>query len=275
MTVKAIDVASYQSSRYDTDGQDMVVVKATEGTTYRNPKHAAQVGHGREHDLVVGHYHFVRRGSITAQADYFLNTARPAPGDVLALDWEDTAVSDADKDTFLYHLRGLAPRHRVILYCNRDFWVNRDRTAYAGDGLWIADPDAPAGHPRINHSWLFHQHGITGGIDRNLGAFEDRAALRTWANKGAKPPVVTPRYESYPGAAWFAPGRRSPIVAAMHARLVAVGCGHYRTTTNKDLIGAGDIASYQAWQRQCGYTGTAAKWPPGKTTWDKLRVPNV
>ncbi|WP_240508890.1 transposase family protein [Streptomyces agglomeratus] len=42
---------------------------------------------------------------------------------------------------------------------------------------------------------------------------------------------------------------------------------------NKDVIGSGDVASYEAWQRRCGYSRTAAKWPPGKTTWDLLKVP--
>jgi hypothetical protein len=59
----------------------------------------------------------------------------------------------------------------------------------------------------------------------------------------------------------------------MHARLVAVGCGKYKSNTNTDVIGSGDVASYEAWQRKCGYKGAAAKWPPGKSTWDRLKVP--
>jgi hypothetical protein len=89
-------------------------------------------------------------------------------------------------------------------------------------------------------------------------------------------PAVTPpaqTYVTFPGAAWFSLGRRSPIIAAMHDRLVAVGCNHYQSSANKDVIGSGDIASYQAWQRKCGYSGSAATWPPGKTTWDLLHVP--
>ncbi|MFJ2650885.1 peptidoglycan-binding protein [Streptomyces sp. NPDC087420] len=82
-------------------------------------------------------------------------------------------------------------------------------------------------------------------------------------------------YEPFPGAGWFAVGRKSPIVAAMHDRLVAVGCGKYASSSNKDVIGSGDVASYEAWQKKCGYSGAAAKWPPGKTTWDLLRVPNA
>ena len=60
----------------------------------------------------------------------------------------------------------------------------------------------------------------------------------------------------------------------MGKRLIAVGCGRYQVGPGPAL-GQADITSYEAWQRKCGYTGAAAKWPPGKTTWDKLQVPNV
>jgi len=101
---------------------------------------------------------------------------------------------------------------------------------------------------------------------------------------GSWPAFITPpkpSYEPFPGAAWFTMGRRSPIVAAMHDRLVAVGCNRYQSSANKDTIGSGDKASYEAWQRKYnkdhhkGWTGDALKWPPGKETWDALKVSNV
>ncbi|WP_333771553.1 GH25 family lysozyme, partial [Streptomyces sp. IBSBF 2435] len=281
MTVNVIDIAGYQNTSYSTTGLAAVIVKATEGTSYLNPKHAAQVAYGRAHGLVIGHYHFARPGSMTDQADYFLEHASARAGDVLAFDWEDTGVSCAQKDAWLRYLQAKAPEHRVILYCNRDFWLHRDTTSYAADGLWIADPSAPTGHPRIEHPWLIHQHGEQDGVDLDLGNFKDAAALRTWALKSAKPPAAAPRYEPYPGAGWFTTGRRSPIVAAMHERLVDAGCSRYRSNTSKNVIGSGDVASYEAWQRKYntahhkGWTGSALKWPPGKETWDALQVPNV
>jgi len=279
MTVSGIDVASYQSTDYNTAGLSFVMVKATEGSSYVNPRHAGQVATGRTHGLVVGHYHFVRPGSMTAQATYFLQHAAPKAGEILALDWEDAGVSNADKDAWIKHVQAASPTHRVILYCNRDFWLNRDHTSFCGDGLWIADPNAPAGHPGVTHAWTFHQYSEAGGLDHDVANFASAAALRTWAAKGSTP--KPPAYEPFPGAAWFTVGRRSPIVAAMHARLVAVGCNHYQSSANKDVIGSGDIASYEAWQRKYnaehhkGWTGSALKWPPGKETWDALKVPNV
>ncbi|MEU1863689.1 peptidoglycan-binding protein [Streptomyces gardneri] len=110
-------------------------------------------------------------------------------------------------------------------------------------------------------------------------------ALYAWVQKGApRPEVPEPaqesapapmKYQPFPGAAWFRMGRKSPIVARMHDRLVAVGCGRYKSAVDKDVIGSGDVASYEAWQRLQGFTGSAAKWPPGKTTWDALHVPPI
>jgi hypothetical protein len=207
MTVNGIDVAHYQSTAYGTSGLDFVFVKATEGTGYVNPSHAAQVAHGRAAGLVVGHYHFARPGSMSAQADYFLAHAGAKPGDVLAFDWEDTAVSGAEKDAWIRYVLGKAPGHRVILYANRDFWLHRDRTSYAGSGLWVADPSAPKGHPRVEHPWLFHQYSSASGLDRNVGNFVDRAALAAWA--GATTPAAPqhkeddmPTPQEYADAVW-------------------------------------------------------------------------
>lgn len=110
--------------------------------------------------------------------------------------------------------------------------------------------------------------------------------LYAWVLKGAPrpggstPPKPGPRYEPFPGAGFFmtgdkpAFGKTSPIFTAMGKRLVAVGCGRYAVGPGPKL-GQADVDSYEAWQRMCGYSGAAAKWPPGKTTWDELHIPNV
>ncbi|MFI2761428.1 peptidoglycan-binding protein [Streptomyces echinatus] len=91
----------------------------------------------------------------------------------------------------------------------------------------------------------------------------------------AKPPTTKPRYEPFPGIGFFTAGRRSPIIAAMHKRLVAVGCNRYQSNTNLDVWGTGDERSYAAWQRHLGYSGADADGVPGPSSWAKLQVPNV
>jgi hypothetical protein len=101
------------------------------------------------------------------------------------------------------------------------------------------------------------------------------ARAKKIAGVAPAPAPAKPTYEPYPGASFFKDGKKSPIIAAMHKRLVAVGCNHYTSSANPDVWGSGDKASYKAWQLKCGATGDGADGIPGKSTWDKLKVPNV
>lgn len=181
MTVNGIDIAHYQPNNYSTRGLDFVFVKATEGVSYVSPSHDAQVAHGRSNGLVVGHYHFQRPGSPTAQAKYFLTHAKPRAGDMLACDWEDPAVPEADKNAFIRAVQKASPGLRVGLYANLEFWLDRDKSSFCGHFLWVADPSAAKGHPRVQHPWLFHQYSEAGGLDHDAGNFADRTALQRWA----------------------------------------------------------------------------------------------
>lgn len=91
---------------------------------------------------------------------------------------------------------------------------------------------------------------------------------------GSNPTPSKPKYEPFPGNSFFRNGRRSPVIAAMHKRLVAEGCNKYLSSANADVWGSGDERSYAAWQRKLGYAGSDADGTPGKTSWDKLKVPN-
>lgn len=83
------------------------------------------------------------------------------------------------------------------------------------------------------------------------------------------------KYEPFPGSSFFSEGKRSPIIEAMHNRLVAEGCNKYESQSNKNVWGSGDKTSYAAFQRRCGFYGSDANGVPGKSSWDQLRVPNV
>jgi GH25 family lysozyme M1 (1,4-beta-N-acetylmuramidase) len=183
--IKGIDVSSFQSADYGTKGMDFVFIKITEGRSYTNPKWVEQRQTGRDAGLVTGFYHFVRPGSMTAQADYFMSKINLVKGDILALDWEDPGVSCADKDTWIKYVQKHRPHTRVLLYCNRDYWLNRDTTSFAGDGLWIAQYNGNPGHPGIKHAWRLHQY-TSDPVDTNVADFDSREKLRDWArSKGS------------------------------------------------------------------------------------------
>ncbi|MGW0626877.1 glycoside hydrolase family 25 protein [Streptomyces sp. NPDC002758] len=181
-----IDVSAFQSSDYDTDGSSFVFIKATEGRSYVNPRLSAQTKTARDAGLVVGFYHFLWPGNLTAQAEYFVKHAPEKAGDILAVDWETTSegthASNAEKDLFIRKVKDLRPGHQVVLYCNRSYWLTIDTTSYAGDGLWIADY-VTAGKPRIKAKWRFHQY-TSDPHDKNVADFASKDALRSWAKEG-------------------------------------------------------------------------------------------
>ena len=192
MAVTGVDVSSYQPVAFDTKGLAFAFVKATEGTSYVNPNYSGQVAHARSAGLVVGHYHFGKSGGA-AEADYFLSKVKLSAGDILAFDWEATGVTQGARDAFLTRVKSKAPGHKVVLYCNTDFWKNRDsNNGGPMDGLWIADPNNAAGKPGIQHAWVFHQYSFAGGIDKNVANFPDAAHLRAWATPPAPKPAPAP-----------------------------------------------------------------------------------
>jgi GH25 family lysozyme M1 (1,4-beta-N-acetylmuramidase) len=182
MVIKGVDVSSYQPSDYSTKGLDFVFIKITEGTSYTNPKWVDQRQTARDAELVTGFYHFGRAGSMKAQADYFMSKINLVKGDMLVLDWEDSEVTNAEKDSWIKYVQKERPHTRVLLYCNTNFWFNHDTTSFAGDGLWIAHYNGKPGKPGIEHSWRFHQY-TNDPIDTNLGNFDSRDELRKWTHK--------------------------------------------------------------------------------------------
>lgn len=81
-------------------------------------------------------------------------------------------------------------------------------------------------------------------------------------------------YEPFPGSSFFHEGQNSAIITAMGKRLVAEGCSAYQVGPGPSWSQA-DRNSYARWQRKLGYSGSDADGIPGRTSWDKLKVPNV
>jgi GH25 family lysozyme M1 (1,4-beta-N-acetylmuramidase) len=194
--IQGIDVSGHNPATYSTAGLDFVFVKATEGQSYVSPAMSRQAAVARSAGLVLGFYHFLHAGNTDAQAQYFVAKCPALPGEILVCDWETPpgapAASNAEKDAFIRKVKELRPGHKVLLYCNRDFWKTHDTTSYAGDGLWIADPGATAGKPKIQHPWTVHQYGTIAKTDRDVANFASRAAMKAWAGYPSAPKPVPP-----------------------------------------------------------------------------------
>ncbi|MFJ1597750.1 peptidoglycan-binding protein [Streptomyces sp. NPDC088261] len=137
------------------------------------------------------------------------------------------------------------------------------------------------------HGWsarsvIAHKEWTRRKIDPSFSmpAMRDRVTVRL-GSKPAPPAPPTgpgtpqkPVYETFPGAAFFVPGRNSPLITAVGRRLVAEGCGRYEIGPGP-VWGAADTRSYAAWQRKLGYSGSDADGVPGRASWDRLRVPRA
>ncbi|EST37863.1 hypothetical protein N566_10720, partial [Streptomycetaceae bacterium MP113-05] len=82
-----------------------------------------------------------------------------------------------------------------------------------------------------------------------------------------------PEFEPFPGADFFHVGQHSGIITRMGRRLVEEGCGRYESGPGPNWTEV-DRASYAAWQRKLGYSGSDADGVPGTVSWTKLRVPD-
>ncbi|WP_381561484.1 peptidoglycan-binding protein [Streptomyces eurythermus] len=101
----------------------------------------------------------------------------------------------------------------------------------------------------------------------------DRLAGKGGKEPGGPKPGPKPAYAPFPGAGFFHIGQKSPLITAMGRRLVAEGCGHYEEGPGPEWTEA-DRKSYAAWQRKLGYRGKDADGIPGRTSWDRLKVPS-
>lgn len=176
-------------------------------------------------------------------------------------------------------------------------WMNINHSVpLSGPDVWKSYPDSYGvndsrmtfaewdafkgicGHQHVPEN----DHGDPGSIDFKSLVSKAKAIVNPPKPEEPKPttpakPAVT--YYAFPGANFFKDGKKSPVIAAMHKRLVAVGCNKYKSTTNTDTWGSGDEASYKAWQKKysdqkkLGWTGDDLDGIPGKTSWDALKVP--
>ena len=184
-SVTGIDVASYQGENFSTDGLSFGFAKRSQGTDYLNPWWAAQIEKFRRAAMLCGHYLFLEPGSdtnIREQVDYFLKNLTYKTGeDLILVDWETRGCSEHMRDLALHSLMPHFAHNRVGTYCNLDFWLHIDTESYPGDFLFIADPSAPEGEPRIHYNWKFDQYSSTDGLDHDVASFTSKAAMLEWA----------------------------------------------------------------------------------------------
>jgi hypothetical protein len=141
--------------------------------------------------------------------------------------------------------------------CRAHGWGARSVIGHSEWSDWKSDPKGPGmpGMPTVRSR-----------VQARLG----KDPAKTAAKPAPKPSALEP----FPGTAFFKAKPSSPIVTAMGKRLVAEGCGRYRSGPGPQWTEA-DRQSYAAWQRKLGYSGADADGWPGRASWNALKIPNV
>ncbi|WP_326798453.1 lysozyme [Streptomyces sp. NBC_01808] len=204
-TVEGVDVSSHQGnvnwSTLWNAGNRFAYVKATEGTSYKNPYFAQQYNGSYNVGMIRGAYHFAlpNGASGAAQADYFASNGggwsrdgKTLPG-VLDIEYNPYGatcygLSQASMrswiSSFLTRYRERTGRYAVI-YTNTNWWTQctGNYGGYAGNHpLWIARyASSPGTLPAGWGFYTFWQYTSTGPTvgDHNKfnGAYDRLQAL--------------------------------------------------------------------------------------------------
>ncbi|HXJ64156.1 MAG TPA: glycoside hydrolase family 25 protein, partial [Actinomycetota bacterium] len=175
-------------------GYKFAFAKATEGTGFVDPLYAANRSGTAAAHMAFGAYHFARPSGSTsdaiaadakAEADWFIDNAKPKPGDLLpVLDLETSgglSIPHLQAWTWGFLNEVVARIHeRPIIYSGNYFWATYmgDTTQYADAGFkllwvphWTTDPQ-----PRVpakdwgGLGWTFWQYTATGTVPGVTGA---------------------------------------------------------------------------------------------------------
>ncbi|MDE5811819.1 MAG: hypothetical protein K2H61_05895, partial [Muribaculaceae bacterium] len=154
-TVKGIDVSAHQGEvdfeRVAADGVDFVILKATEGTDFKDSRFIDNYREARRAGLKVGAYHFFRFDTDgRMQAINLLHSVRNRRLDFpVIIDVEEWGNPDAiDTAEIIGRLRSLL-RHlqingiEAMIYTNKDGYERFIRDNFAEFPLWIATMTDP------------------------------------------------------------------------------------------------------------------------------------
>ena len=187
---------------------DFCIVKATEGTSYKNRYFAAHCDAVLKKKKLLGAYHYANGGDVQKEADYFLTYVKKYIGKaILVLDWEAKnnrlfGVKDLEWClkwcNYVYRKTGIKP----LIYIQKSAM---SAVKKAGYGLWVAQyPDyVETGYQK--HPWnegayncFIRQYtsvgklsGYSGSLDLNK-AYISAASWRKLATKAVKIATIKP-----------------------------------------------------------------------------------
>lgn len=138
-----------------------VILKATEGTDYRDDTFSDRFTGATAAGLGVATYHFLRKGDIVAQMENYLDYVRPDPGDRLCLDHEEASDgTNASLDELIeavQYLREHMPKCELSIYggsvLKTQIGGEYIGTLAANTSLWIAHHTSAAAPTWPKNTW--------------------------------------------------------------------------------------------------------------------------
>jgi GH25 family lysozyme M1 (1,4-beta-N-acetylmuramidase) len=194
---EGIDISHWQGAidwtKVAAAGKRFAFMKASESTDFVDNTYDTNRQRARAAGLYVGAYHFAQpstgAGDAVAEADHFIDTARPVSGDLIpVLDLErNGSLSQAALTGWVQSFLGRVYERvgvRAVIYVSPNFWRTYmgDTTWFGANGydiLWVAHwttgvtPSVP-GANWAGDGWTFWQYtsdgtvpGISGRVDLN------------------------------------------------------------------------------------------------------------
>jgi lysozyme len=225
--IEGVDVSHHQGivnwGKIAASGVRFAFVKATEGNSWTDPLYASNRAGAEKQGLLVGAYHFARPDGSTpsailadarAEADHFVATAAPHPGEllpVLDLESNDGHLSPSQLTAWaLAWLTRVGARigAKPLVYSGYKFFEHNlaDTVTFAAAGymLWfpcygVTTAIAPANN-WDGKGWTFWQYtstdhvpGIVGNVDRDRFAGPRLSAVTVPGVSAASPSPTSDR----------------------------------------------------------------------------------
>jgi lysozyme len=172
VSVICVDLSHYQAgfnfAQFKAGGGLGVILKATEGATYKDTSYKAFRSQALAAGLKVASYHFFRPGDPASQASFYLSAADPDQGERVVCDWEDTGCSADDVVAFLQAIQGQRPDLELTVYSGnvaKEQCPAKNDWLAANTSLWLAQYASTCSWPSATWpTWSLWQYSDSGAV---------------------------------------------------------------------------------------------------------------
>lgn len=175
--LKGVDVSHWNEKEIvRKEPKDFIIIKATEGVYFKDPKMMEWVKYGFDNNLVVGLYHYARAelNSMKKEADFFVEQVHrvwdsyPSLPLFFALDWEGKSLRYGST-VALEWLKHVEDRlgTKPLFYCQQSELRKYTEIANSNFGLWVAQYNTKLGKIDPWKMYAIWQYSSANKLDKN------------------------------------------------------------------------------------------------------------